>query len=161
MSDRSVKARARIAIGTSSICTATLGSTPMEKAVVPMPRMEMLEFCGCSAGRTTRAGATLFKSVNSTIDFPRSSAPPSTCTAAGTFCTFSARLLAVTITSPVRSASLLSVGCDCVPGMDGVEGEPPRSCAWAAPTASAATARAETPACVGSLRRMVSPGAGV
>ncbi len=99
MSLRSVKARAWKATGTSSTWIATLGSTPMEKAKVPIPRIETEEFTGCSAGRTTRDGASLPRSVNSCTPAAASLAPDTTCTAWGTSWTFSARFWAVTMTS--------------------------------------------------------------
>ncbi len=65
MSDKSVKARGWKAIGMSSTTTATLGSTPMEKANVPTPRMVSEAFTGFSAGLITNDGATRLRSLKS------------------------------------------------------------------------------------------------
>jgi len=117
-SGRSVKARAWKASGTSSTSTATLDSTPIPKAKVPTPRNEMLEFCGCSAGRTTSEDETLPISVKLRTPAAASWAGATTETASGTRWTFSARLLAVTMMSPALTGSGATSevgppGCPC------------------------------------------------
>jgi hypothetical protein len=64
-SERSANARAWNATGTSSTWTATLGSTPMLNANVPMPRIDTDAFTGCSAGLMTMEGAMRVRSANS------------------------------------------------------------------------------------------------
>jgi hypothetical protein len=117
MSDRSAKARARNWTGTSSICTATLGSTLGEKAKVPMPRIETEALTGCSAGRMISDGAALVRSENCRTPCAWSASPVSTCTASGTSWTRSARFCAVTMMSvPAESGG---VPCSASAGLVG------------------------------------------
>ena len=99
--------------GRSSTMTATLGSTPIEKAKVPMPR-RMIELLGDDVACVTVSDeAARVRSVKSvTRLFARASAD-SAVTETGTFWRFSSRFCAVTTISsrpPVSSATAASAG---------------------------------------------------
>lgn len=89
---------------------ATLGSTPTEKDSVPIPRIEKLNSRASSAAWKFSVGASWGKSCGLAIWAFSSVSSEITATLAGTSCSDSLRLLAVTTISPTVVASSCA-GC--------------------------------------------------
>src|SRR3569832_24372 len=120
-STRSLNAAAWKPRGTSSMTTATSDSTAIPLEKVPMPRMLIAKLPGCEPYVITKLGDSLTTSPSSRTLLRSKVSAVSAVTATGTSCSFSARLVAVTVTTSSCKSLEESAGCSAASALRDAE----------------------------------------